>query len=56
MNTRQQFYHLAGRAVRAGLVTSREVNIIARPGTRKARYWRRHVDDLQSLIERRAAD
>lgn len=50
---RNKFYEEAEAAVRAGLLTPREVAIIARLGTRKQRYWTRHVRDLRAVIGER---
>ncbi len=48
-----QFWALAHPAIAAGIITVQEAYIIARMGTRKERYWARHVQDLKAIIVRR---
>ena len=52
-DARRLFYRLADAAIRAGLLTPRERDIIARPGTRKASYWARHLRDLRAVLRDR---
>jgi hypothetical protein len=54
-DARREFYRLAGAAIKAGLITPAEMVAIARPGTRKAGYWGRHLHDLRSLLKEREA-
>jgi len=37
---------LSAKLIEAGVVTERECAIIARRGTRKERFWKRHLLDL----------
>lgn len=53
MSNESAFHQLAADAISAGLVSQREVEIISRPGTRKANYWARHLRDLTNLVNRR---
>jgi len=47
------FYAEAASAIAAGLLTPHERDVIARVGSRKQNYWRRHLDDLRAVLERR---
>ncbi len=52
---RTQFYLLAQRAIMAGLITSKERDTISRVHTRKEGYWCRHLRDLETVLQERAA-
>lgn len=51
---RDRYYALATKAIRANLITSKEVALIARVGHRKEPYWDRHYRDLKDILIRRA--
>lgn len=53
MNAQREFTRLARQAIVRGVLTPPEVAIIARTGTRKARYWARHLRDLRAIVEER---
>ena len=56
MNHQRVFFAIANQAIRAGRLTPAERDLLARVGTRKARYWARHLRDLREVLaERRAA-
>lgn len=46
-----EYWFLAYEAIRKGLITKDQALMIARPGTRKAMYWNRNIDNLKSYIE-----
>lgn len=48
-----QFWLLARKAIRLGLVTEREVEIIRRAQTRKEPYWGRHLYNLRAIVKER---
>ena len=48
-----EFHRLAAAAIRAGVLTERERDVICRRGHRKQRYWRRHLDDLRAILQER---
>lgn len=50
-----EFMNLARLAVHHGLLTWREVHIIARIGTRKEGYWGRHLHDIKEILRERDA-
>lgn len=50
MDEKQQYWALANLAIWAGIITRKQAKTIARVGTRKERYWVRHVRDLQAFI------
>lgn len=53
-NTAEGIYWALTRdAISRGLMTFREARMIARVGTRKQRYWTRHVRDLKMFISAR---
>ncbi len=52
---RTQFYIVAQHAIMAGLITSKERDIISRVHTRKEGYWCRHLRDLETVLQERAA-
>ncbi len=52
---RRKFYRLARQAINQGRLTEIEMNAICRPGTRKARYWVRHLRDLRAVLAERGA-
>ena len=54
--TQEQFRVLSDAMIAGGLLTEHERDVIARVGTRKVGYWRRHLDDLRSVLTRRLAE
>jgi hypothetical protein len=50
---RRRFYALAAAAIRGGLLTVTERDVICRTGTRKAGYWARHLRDLRAVLAER---
>jgi len=50
---RREFFRVAAEAVRDGLITQKEVDVIYRPGSRKQVYFSRHLYDLNWLIRDR---
>jgi hypothetical protein len=44
---------MASKAIKAGLLTEDERDMICRAGTRKRNYWCRHLRDLQEILRRR---
>jgi hypothetical protein len=54
-DARSEFYRLAAGAIQAGQLTAAERDAIARPGTRKAGYWARHLHDLRAVLAERKA-
>jgi hypothetical protein len=53
VNYRTRFYDLAQKAIRAGLLTEKERDIISRRGTRKEWAWGRHYRDLKEVLAER---
>ena len=56
MDTKRAFELIAQASVKAGLLTSQDVAMIARAGTRKAGYWSRHLRDLLALLQQRVVE
>lgn len=50
---RRLFYRLSAEAIEAGLLTPAERDVISRKGTRKERYWARHLRDLRAVLAER---
>jgi len=53
MNTQTTFWTEARQAIRGGLLSQAEAQVIARAGTRKAAYWARHLADLRAVVAQR---
>jgi hypothetical protein len=48
-----EFHRLAAAAIRAGVLTEQERDIICRRGHRKQVYWARHLLDLRAVLKDR---
>jgi hypothetical protein len=46
-----EYWTMAHKAIKEGLLTMEEARTIARVGTRKQEFWTRHVRDLESYLE-----
>jgi hypothetical protein len=53
MDDRFIFNQLARLAIEMKLITGYERDLIARKGSRKVGYWKRHLRDLKELISER---
>lgn len=53
MDASAEFYKLSGKAIRAGLLTAEERDMICRRGTRKYGYFARHLRDLCDVLAER---
>lgn len=50
MTARREFHHLSRWAMGAGLLTEAERDLLCRRGTRKARYWCKHLVNLRQVL------
>jgi hypothetical protein len=52
-----EYWRIAWKAINAGVISRKSVNMICRIGTRKQGYWSRHLRDLcEILLERDIPD
>lgn len=45
-----RYWILANKAIKEGLITKEQALKIARVGTRKAGFWKRHIRDLEKIL------